>query len=103
MGLLLLNETIVRKQRRGSPVLRVLGVLVFIYGLIYGIFYWQFFDTSVQVPSQEIFGQVIGGQRVHNIGLLQDKQNGILLGFGAAAVGFIVALLGEYANVGQKR
>jgi hypothetical protein len=93
----------VNQQNVGSPVLRRLGIIIFIGGLIYGVYYLGFFDSSVAVPREEILGQVIGGGRVHNLGLMQTKQNGIMLGFGAAAFGLILALIGEYMGPGAKR
>jgi hypothetical protein len=84
--------------RRGSPILRILGALLFLGGLAYGIHYLAFFDTSVAVPQQEILGQVIGGGRVHNIGLMQERQNGIYMGFGAAVVGLGLVIIGELAK-----
>ena len=68
-------------------LLRVLGVVLVIGGLFAGVYYLVFFDTSVEVPQREILGSVYGGGRVNNLGLMNDRQNGIYLGFGAAVVG----------------
>ncbi len=75
--------------------LSALGIILMIFGFVIGIYFLMFFDTSVAVPQQEIFGQTIGGGRVNNIGLMSDRQNGINLGFGAAVVGLILVCFQE--------
>lgn len=54
-------------------------------------------DTSVAVPTQEFMGQTIGGGRVNNIGLMQDRQNLLMIG----GVGFIGGLILRVASGGQ--
>jgi hypothetical protein len=51
------------------------------------------FDTSVKVPKREILGTVIGGGRINNVGLMKDQQNGIIVGFGVAAIGAVLMLI----------
>lgn len=84
--------------KQSVPIPIVLGVLLLLGGLVCGVYFLIFFDTSVAVPQEVIFGEVIGGGRVNNIGLMKDQQNGIFLGFGAAAVGLILVLVGRYAK-----
>ena len=72
--------------------LSVFGALMFIGGSSVLIYYWQFFDTSVSVPVQTILGETFGGGRVHNIGLMQDRQTGMIVGGVLAAMGFLCAL-----------
>ena len=55
-------------------------------------------DVSVEVPTQEILGQVIGGGRVNNLGLMNDRQNLIMIGSVLGMGGLLMALLG-----GRKR
>jgi hypothetical protein len=66
-------------KRQSSPLLKVLGVLLFLGGLYAAVHYYAFFDTTVPVPVTQVFGQTIGGGRVHNIGLLQERQNGLII------------------------
>ena len=73
---------------QGSPVLLVIGALMFILGAATAVYYYQFFDTSVQTQTVTIYGQTVGGERVHNIGLMQDRQDGLWLG----ALGSVVGL-----------
>lgn len=53
-------------------------------GLATSVYYFLFFDTSVEVPVNVIFGTEIGGGRVNNFGLMAQRQNGILFGLGLA-------------------
>ena len=66
----------------GSPALRVLGALLFFPGAAATVYFYRFFDTSVAV---EVFGRFVV---VQNLGLMQDRQNGLLLG----AIGTVVGL-----------
>ncbi len=79
----------------GPSGVSVLGFLLFLGGFIALIYFWQFYDTSVSVPTQEIFGQTFGGGRVHNIGLMQDRQNGMIIGGVCAALGFVCVIIGQ--------
>ena len=86
------------QPRQGSPVLRVIGALLFIGGLIGLFYYFQVFDTSVEVPSRMVLGETIGGGRVHNIGLMQERQNGMIISGILAAIGFACLIIGEYVT-----
>jgi hypothetical protein len=55
----------------------------------------MFFDTSVQLPTREFMGQSIGGGRVNNLGLIADRQNGMIAGAAAAVLGLLRALFGR--------
>ena len=56
--------------KKEISLLTGLGVILLLGGLSVGIYFLGFFDTSVQVPDQEILGQDIGGEMVNNIGAL---------------------------------
>lgn len=71
--------------------LGIIGGLMIIGGLIAATYFFFFFDSSVGVPTQEIFGQTIGGGRVNNLGLIAERQNGIIFSFGVAIVGAAIA------------
>ena len=75
--------------------LSVIGFLALLGGSGALIYYWQFYDTSIEVPIETILGQNYGGGRVHNIGLMQDRQNGMIIGGICAAVGFVCAVIGK--------
>jgi hypothetical protein len=65
----------------------------FLGGLAIAIYFFFFFDTSVAVPSVSFMGEEFGGGRVNNIGLMAQRQNGILFGFGTSIVSAIVYFL----------
>ena len=73
--------------QQGSPVLRVIGALALMVGAAAGVYYFAFFDTSVSTDSVTVLGRTIGGERVNNIGLMQDRQNGLILGAFAFVIG----------------
>ena len=55
--------------------------------------YFMFvFNPTVTVPSTEILGQSYGGGQVNNIGLMADRQNGIIVGGIVAVIGALMAL-----------
>jgi hypothetical protein len=86
----------------GTWALAGWGVLIFVGGIVGLIYYWQFFDTSVSVPTQTLFGETFGGGRVHNIGLMQKQQNGMIISGIAAALCFVCILLGQFAGKKQE-
>ena len=55
-------------------------------GLVGATYFFFLFDTSVKVPEPNVFGI----DRVNNIGLLADRQNGIVFCFGVAVVGGVI-------------
>ena len=73
----------------------VVAGLLLAGGLLCGIYFLFFFNTSVETPDRLIMGQFIRGERINNLGLMQDKQNGIYLGFGAAVVGLALEFFGK--------
>ena len=76
-------------------LLRIAGLFLVLTGLGGAIYFFGFFDVSVEVPRITILGTSMGGERVVNLGLLNQRQNGILFGFGAAIVGAILLYLGR--------
>lgn len=80
---------------KGSPILKYLGVLLFFGGLAFLLYYFNFFDTSVEVPKTELFGHVVGGGRVHNIGLMQQRQNGLIFSGVITFIGLVLVLLSD--------
>lgn len=66
----------------------LVGSLMLIGGLIGAAYFFFFFETSVDVPPQKIFGQTV--ERVNNLGLMAQRQNGIIFSFGVAIVGALI-------------
>lgn len=80
----------------GSPVLRIVGALLLILGAGSAVYYYQYFDTAVVTEPIVVLGQSYGGgQRVNNLGLMQERQNGLMLGAGGAVVGLALLLYGQ--------
>ena len=73
----------------------VVGFLFFVGGFGGLLYFWLFYDSSVSVPAVTVFGETIGGGRVNNIGLMQDRQNGMMISGVFAALGFACALIGQ--------
>jgi len=74
-----------QKLAGGSSGLRRVGILLLLAGLVVTAFFFFGFDTSVDS----------GVGRVNNLGLMADRQNGILIGLGLAIVGTIMLVIGS--------
>jgi hypothetical protein len=51
-------------------------------------------DTSIEAPVSYVFGERIGG-RVHNLGLMDERRNGILIGVAITGAGLILVATGS--------
>jgi hypothetical protein len=83
------------QESSSTGALGAFGLLLFIGGVIGLIYFWEFFDTSVNAPGSAFFG---GSGRVHNIGLMQDKQSGLIISGIAAALGVVCILVSQYGG-----
>jgi len=77
-----------------SLIIGIIGVLVFAGGFAAAGKYFMM-DTSVEVPTQEVFGNRIGGGRVHNIGLMDERRTGLIFSSVVAGVGHLMAFMGS--------
>lgn len=74
----------------------IIGLLLVVCGLGAAVFFFLFFATSVEVPVTDLgSGLTVGGGRVNNLGLMDDRRNGIVFGFGFAAVGGVLMFIGR--------
>lgn len=73
----------------------LLGWILLIGGGLCTGYFFLIFDTTVEVPSQVILGQQVGGGRVHNMGLMAESQNGIIVGIAAAVIGLTLVLFAK--------
>ena len=87
-----------RNRNSGHPLVKVTGLLLLLAGLGTLVYFLMFYDTGVDVPSANIMGQEIGGGKVHNIGLMQTRQNGIIVGLVAGVAGLACLLIELYAG-----
>ncbi|MFH0888394.1 MAG: zinc ribbon domain-containing protein [Planctomycetota bacterium] len=85
------------EPEQGSLTLKILGGLLLVAGAIVATYYFYHFDTTVTVEPVEIMGKFYGGGgKVNNIGLLQDRQNGIIIGVALAVMGLICMAIGSF-------
>jgi hypothetical protein len=95
------TESFESAQTHGVPFLKALGLLLLIGGIGAAVYFVQFYDTSVDVPEAKVMGQTIGGGRVHNVGLMQNRQTGIIVSVVVAVAGLACMLLGQFARGGS--
>jgi hypothetical protein len=79
----------------GLNAMQLAGAALLLLGGLAAFYFFFIFDTTVEVPSTEFMGTEIGGGRIMNIGLMADRQNGIMLSIGSAVVGSILFALGH--------
>ncbi|MBV9851033.1 MAG: zinc ribbon domain-containing protein [Armatimonadetes bacterium] len=77
-----------------SPV-RIFGCFLLIAGVWCAGYFFLFFDTSVPVQSPGFVSSPYAIERVNNLGLMADRQNGILIGLGMAILGALMTLFGN--------
>jgi hypothetical protein len=68
----------------GLRGIKLLGALLLLIGLALAAYFFLAFDASVES----------GAGRVNNLGLMADRQNGIIIGLGLGVVGAILLALG---------
>ena len=79
---------------RSSP-LQTGGLLLCVLGLGAAFYFFAVFDTSVAVPITEVLGQTAGGGRVNNLGLMSQRQNGVIISCVVAVIGVIAYVAGR--------
>jgi hypothetical protein len=82
--------------KRGSPGLKVFGVLLMIVGISVVTYFFKYYDTSVS--HHHAGTDIWAPDRVVNIGLMQDRQNGIIIGLAIAGAGFASFLAGHFVH-----
>ena len=90
-----------RTQRKKRPPawytvrpLVIIGISLLLFGVLGALYYFTM-DTSVAVPSSEFMGQSFGGSRVYNIGLMQERQNGLIISLAVCGLGLAIAVIGR--------
>jgi len=82
---------------------RWVGAVLVVAGVVGAYYFSVEFDTSVAVPSTVVMGQSFGGGRVHNIGLLREQQNGLIVSLVAAAVGIGLVVFAPRTQKAMRR
>lgn len=79
-----------------KSLFRMAGLALVLGGLGALAYYFLYFDTSVSVPG----GSLIGIDRVNNMGLMQKRSDGLMMGFAATVAGIVLIYLGRDSTVG---
>jgi hypothetical protein len=87
----------------GNKALKVIGLLVLMGGLGTVVYFSKFYDTGVDVPEATIMGQAVGGGRIHNVGLMQNRQNGVIIGTVLAVAGLVCLLVGQVSGINSRQ
>ena len=91
------DSVVIVSPRQGSvwdtDVSKVFGFILFVVGLCVAGYFFFVFDTSVTVPATEVFGQTVGGQAINNLGLMNERTNGIIIGMGISFIGVVMSML----------
>ncbi len=66
-----------------------LGTFLFIVGFFCAVYFYAFFDTSIELPNAD------GGSRIINLSLMQDQQNGLIISIVVALVGLTLIVMAE--------
>ena len=88
-------------EARSSP-LQPIGLALCGLGLVVASYFFLGFDTPVEVPSSEVAGQTVGGGRVNNIGLMNQRQNGIMIAAVVALIGIVLFVAGRGGDAGGR-
>jgi hypothetical protein len=79
-----------------NKLLEYLGILMLLGGIAWVVYFFLFFNTAVTTEPVTVLGQSYGGgQQVNNLGLMADRQNGIIVSFGSAILGTIFLFAGH--------
>jgi hypothetical protein len=79
-----------------KSVFRMSGLALLLVGIFLVCRYYFFFDATVGVRG----GGIYETSRVYNMGLLSERQNGIVFGFGMAIFGCLLIYLGRDSTIG---
>lgn len=82
-----------KKDDNGTDFLGALGALLVLGGILGALYFLFVFDTSVSVSSDT--AEFLGTRRVHNIGLMNDKQTGVIATIGTAVLGAVLMLVNK--------
>lgn len=90
----------IRRRNEGSAstvaiLLTIVGGLLAGIGFLMLCYYGFIYDTSVPVYPYSYFNI----ERVHNVGLMQNRLIGIIIGGGAFVVGLALALVGLFSSL----
>lgn len=74
---------------------RIFGLLFVLFGLIVTAYHFFAFKTTVKGEPIEYMGRTIANEETYNIGLISQRQNGIVAGIGLANLGGLFLIAGR--------
>jgi len=87
------EESILTKKFSG---VKLLGVVLILIGISVIYYFSSVFQVTVTTQPIPFMGQEIGGgQHINNIGLMADRQNGLIGGYASIIVGVLLFLFGD--------
>lgn len=86
----------IAKIKLTKSLFRMSGLALFLGGIATASYYFFYFDVSVAIPR----GNLIGIDRINNVGLMAQRQNGIIFSFGATILGALLIYLGRDSTIG---
>ncbi len=78
-----------------NKLLEYVGIVMLLGGIAGAVYFFLFFNTTVTTPTIDVSGQSIGGGQVNNIGLMADRQNGLILSIGSSILGTLLLFAGH--------
>ena len=73
---------------------QALGGLLTVFGLVIAGYFFFAYDTTVETESHFIAGYgTVGGERVHNTGLMQNRLLGCIGGLALTAIGVVLVIV----------
>jgi hypothetical protein len=73
--------------------LNLIGKIFRVSGAVIAVYFFLFYDTSVTTESHYISGVGrIGGERVNNLGLMQNRLLGSIFGMVLLVIGYVMVL-----------
>ena len=92
----------ISQPKGGSPAFKAIGVLLMLIGVGIVAYFFMLYDTSVEAPMPANYIAGVGshwhGERVYNTGLMQNRQNGIIIGLAVAGAGLACFLVGQFST-----
>jgi hypothetical protein len=93
------NEEVARSKKEGLTGMEVFGILMLLSGLA-GLFFFLLYDTSVKTERVLLFGDWVGGDRVHNLSKASNREAGLIASGVVAVIGTLLMMVGKSSRKG---
>jgi hypothetical protein len=71
-------------------IVRLLSAILFLGGVAFAVYYFNFFDTSVSTTTGDILIRRSGGELVHDLDLIQEQRKGLTVSSLVAIAGLVL-------------